>query len=52
MKKSSVTKPQQAPSIDHPELSFNQYLLILFRLSVVFFDMNYKGGNSSTTASN
>lgn len=44
MKKSTATKPQQQPSLDHPDLSFNQYLLVLFRLSVVFFDMNYKGG--------
>jgi hypothetical protein len=30
--------------IDHPELTFNQFLIIFFRIAVVFFDINYKGG--------
>jgi hypothetical protein len=28
---------------EHSEMSFNQYLAIIFRISVIFFDMNYKG---------
>ena len=43
MKKSTTPKMSQ-PSIEHPELTFNQFLIVFFRLSVVFFDMNYKGG--------
>lgn len=39
----STTQYQPTPLPDHPELSFNQYLAILFRISVIFFDMNYKG---------
>jgi len=39
----SSTQYQPGPLPDHPELSFNQYLAILFRISVIFFDMNYKG---------
>lgn len=34
---------------DNPELTFNQFMMILFRISVVFFDMNYKGGGGVST---
>ena len=35
---------QSQPVVDHPEMTFNQFLIIFFRISVVFFDINFKGG--------
>lgn len=32
---------------DNPELTFNQFLLLLFRIAVVFFDINYNKGNGN-----
>ena len=51
MKKSTTPKMSQ-PSIEHPELTFNQFLIVFFRLSVVFFDMNYKGGGHLNQVAN
>lgn len=54
MKKTGTARQQNfqgaAINQDHSELSFNHFLTIIFRLSVVFFDANYK--NSGNAASN
>ena len=41
---SNALYTQQA---DHPELSFNQFLIINFRVAVIFFDMNFKSANTN-----
>ena len=43
---------QSQPVVDHPEMTFNQFLIIFFRISVVFFDINFKGAQTPNTVAN